>query len=78
MPSRSRLRAVHCDILTLGQYLQPTRNHLQVVEYIHPDLFKAYGEEARQMGFGLEQVIALVREREAALSSETVNSEREA
>ncbi len=34
--------------------------------------------EARQMGFSLEQVIALVREREVALSSETVNSEREA
>jgi lipoyl synthase len=45
------LRRIGCDLLTLGQYLQPTRNHFQVVEYIHPDQFKAYGEEARKMGF---------------------------
>lgn len=45
------LRRIGCDMLTLGQYLQPTREHFQVVEYIHPDQFKAYGEEAKQMGF---------------------------
>ncbi len=45
------LRRVHCDILTLGQYLQPTLKHLPVVEFIPPAQFEAYGEQARQMGF---------------------------
>ncbi len=33
------LRGARCDILTLGQYLQPTLRHLPVVEFISPDLF---------------------------------------
>src|SRR5439155_25329090 len=45
------LRRVGCDILTLGQYLQPTLKHLPVVEFIRPENFEAYGEEARKMGF---------------------------
>jgi lipoic acid synthetase len=45
------LRAVDCDILTLGQYLQPTRHHLPVVEFIDPERFAAYGRIAREMGF---------------------------
>lgn len=45
------LRASNCDILTLGQYLQPTRAHLPVVEYIRPEKFQEYGEIARRMGF---------------------------
>lgn len=57
----SDLRQIGCDLLTLGQYLQPTRNHFQVVEYIHPDKFKAYGEEARQMGFTHVASAPLVR-----------------
>ncbi len=42
------LRAVDCDILTIGQYLQPSSKHLQVNNFIHPDLFanwQAFGEE---------------------------------
>ena len=42
------LRGVNCDILTIGQYLQPTAKHLGVNEFIHPDRFaawKAFGEE---------------------------------
>ncbi|MEM7581559.1 MAG: lipoyl synthase [Mastigocoleus sp.] len=42
------LRAVDCDILTIGQYLQPTQKHLNVDEFVHPDKFaawKAFGEE---------------------------------
>ncbi|RCJ30967.1 lipoyl synthase [Nostoc minutum NIES-26] len=42
------LRAVDCDILTIGQYLQPSQKHLQVNEFIHPEQFdtwKAFGEE---------------------------------
>jgi lipoic acid synthetase len=45
------LRAANCDILTLGQYLQPTLKHLPVVEFVSPEKFQAYGERARQMGF---------------------------
>ncbi len=45
------LRAVGCDILTLGQYLQPTLKHLPVKEFVPPDKFDVYGERARQMGF---------------------------
>jgi lipoic acid synthetase len=45
------LRQAQCDILTLGQYLQPTLKHLPVVEFISPDRFECYGERARHMGF---------------------------
>ncbi|HTN74776.1 MAG TPA: lipoyl synthase [Pirellulaceae bacterium] len=40
-----------CDLLTLGQYLQPGEGYLPVVEYIHPDLFAEYGQAAKAMGF---------------------------
>lgn len=45
------LRNAGCDILTLGQYLQPTLRHLPVSEFITPETFAEYGERARQMGF---------------------------
>jgi len=45
------LRQAGCDILTLGQYLQPTLKHLPVVEFVPPDTFEAYGQRAREMGF---------------------------
>jgi lipoic acid synthetase len=45
------LRAAQCDILTLGQYLQPTLKHLPVVEFIHPDKFAEYSRTAGAMGF---------------------------
>jgi lipoyl synthase len=45
------LREAQCDILTLGQYLQPTLKHLSVAEFVSPDRFAAYGERARSMGF---------------------------
>jgi lipoic acid synthetase len=45
------LRAARCDILTLGQYLQPTLRHLPVVEFIHPDAFARYKAVAETMGF---------------------------
>jgi len=45
------LRRVRCDILTLGQYLQPTLRHLPVVEFVRPKRFQLFGEEARKMGF---------------------------
>ncbi len=45
------LRRVGCQILTLGQYLQPTIKHLPVVEFIRPERFSALGDRARSMGF---------------------------
>ena len=45
------LRRVGCRILTLGQYLQPTLQHLPVTEFISPEQFDAYGRRAREMGF---------------------------
>jgi len=45
------LRAVGCDLLTLGQYLQPTARHLPVVEYVSPERFAWYGAQARALGF---------------------------
>ena len=45
------LRRANCDLLTLGQYLQPTLKHLPVVEFIRPEKFTEYGRLAEQMGF---------------------------
>lgn len=45
------LRAHLCALLTIGQYLRPTPNHLPVMEYVHPDRFKAWGERAMALGF---------------------------
>jgi lipoyl synthase len=45
------LRRVGCDILTLGQYLQPTFKHLPVVEFIPPERFAAYKQVAEELGF---------------------------
>jgi len=45
------LRRVGCQILTLGQYLQPTIKHLPVVEFIRPERFLALGDHARALGF---------------------------
>ena len=45
------LRESGCDILTLGQYLQPTLAHLPVVEFVTPEKFAAYKEKAQALGF---------------------------
>jgi lipoic acid synthetase len=45
------LRGQGVDILTLGQYLRPTANHLPVEEYVHPDQFAAYREQGLELGF---------------------------
>jgi lipoyl synthase len=51
MFSLSDLRQVHCDLLTLGQYLQPTLRHLPVARFVTPAEFAAFGSAAREMGF---------------------------
>ena len=45
------LRAHDCDMLTLGQYLQPSVHHLPVTRFVHPDEFEQLGELGRNMGF---------------------------
>jgi lipoyl synthase len=45
------LRAHGCDMLTLGQYLQPTRNHLPVMEFVRPEKFEEYRVAAERIGF---------------------------
>ncbi len=45
------LRAHGCDVLTLGQYLQPTKMHLEVKSFVHPDQFAFWKEEGLKLGF---------------------------
>jgi lipoic acid synthetase len=45
------LKAAGCDFLTIGQYLQPSKDHYPVKEYVHPDLFKKYEEIGLEIGF---------------------------
>ena len=60
--SMKDLRSVGCDILTLGQYLQPTPKHLPVVEFIKPEQFKKYQEIGlNELGFRFVESGPLVR-----------------
>ena len=45
------LRGVGCDILTIGQYLRPSPDHLPIARFVHPDTFAAYEKAARAAGF---------------------------
>jgi lipoic acid synthetase len=54
-------RAVGCDILTVGQYLQPTKEHLPVDRYVHPDEFRMFKEAGIGMGFRHVESGPLVR-----------------
>jgi lipoic acid synthetase len=51
MVALTDLRRAGCDILTLGQYLQPTLKHLPVIDFVSPEQFAALGNAAREMGF---------------------------
>ena len=55
------LRSVGCDVLTLGQYLQPTKNHLAVKEFITPQVFEKYRLIALEKGFRFVESGPLVR-----------------
>ncbi|MDD9139747.1 MAG: lipoyl synthase [Candidatus Cardinium sp.] len=55
------LRAVDADVLTLGQYLQPTKQHLAVVSFVHPDKFSHFKEEGMKRGFSYVESGPLVR-----------------
>ncbi|KAL3311020.1 hypothetical protein Ciccas_010407 [Cichlidogyrus casuarinus] len=45
------IRAVGVDCLTLGQYVQPTKRHLKVKEYVHPDKYDHWAKAGRKLGF---------------------------
>ena len=55
------MRAHGIDMLTIGQYLQPSGGHLPVARYVHPDTFAMFEREAQAMGFRHAAVGALVR-----------------
>ena len=55
------LREHNVDMLTIGQYLMPTGDHLPVRRYVHPDTFKMFEEKAAEMGFVHAAVGAMVR-----------------
>lgn len=55
------LRDHHCDILTIGQYLQPTKEHLPVDRYVTLEEFKMFKEEGLEMGFKAVESAPLVR-----------------
>lgn len=55
------LKTHGCNILTIGQYLQPTKNHLPVDRFVHPDEFQLYKEEGMKMGFKVVESSPLVR-----------------
>lgn len=55
------LRAVGCEVMTIGQYLQPTRNHYPVQEYIHPDVFEQYRLAGIEKGFRHIESAPMVR-----------------
>jgi lipoic acid synthetase len=50
-----------CDVLTIGQYLQPTKMHLEVEEFVHPDKFAFYKEEGLKRGIKYVESSPLVR-----------------
>lgn len=66
------LRQAGVDMLTIGQYLQPSKFHIEVKEYVHPDKFKKYGQIAKDLGFKRVESSPFVRSsyRARALSDE--------
>lgn len=55
------LRNSGVDVVTIGQYLQPTRKHLPVIRFVHPDEFAEYREAGYEMGFDYVESGPLVR-----------------
>ncbi|GAA0126017.1 lipoyl synthase [Clostridium sp. CTA-19] len=55
------LKSYECDIVTIGQYLQPSKNHVELVEYVHPDKFNKFKDIGMKMGFRYIASAPLVR-----------------
>ena len=54
-------RNAGCQMMTIGQYLQPTLSHIDVAEYVHPDTFAYYKEKGIELGFDSIESAPLVR-----------------
>ncbi|MHC4834100.1 MAG: hypothetical protein ACYTFH_09480, partial [Planctomycetota bacterium] len=54
-------RESDADIMTIGQYLQPTRNHLPIARWVHPDEFERYRVSGLEKGFKVVESGPLVR-----------------
>lgn len=68
------LRKVGCDILTIGQYIQPSRKHLEVAKYYKPEEYEYLKEVAKSLGFKSYQIGPLVRSSyHAKISSSVLN-----
>lgn len=55
------LRDAGCEVMTIGQYLQPTANHYTVRDYIHPDVFEQYRKKGIELGFRHIESAPMVR-----------------
>src|SRR5947209_1960720 len=55
------LRVIGVDVVTLGQYLRPTKRHMKVVDYVTPETFERWKVEAEGMGFAYVASGPLVR-----------------
>ncbi|MDH4101454.1 MAG: lipoyl synthase [Nitrospirota bacterium] len=55
------LKDADCDMVTIGQYLQPSRRHLPVIEYVRPEVFEEYRRIGEEIGFALVASAPLVR-----------------
>lgn len=55
------LRDVGCEVMTIGQYLQPTAKHYPIHDYIHPDVFEEYRLEGLKLGFRHMESAPMVR-----------------
>jgi lipoic acid synthetase len=55
------LLAVGCSVMTIGQYLQPTKRHLPVAEYVYPEQFEKWKEAGLRKGFRFVESYPLVR-----------------
>ncbi len=45
------LKKSDVDVITFGQYMRPTKKHMKVVEYVHPDKFDYWAKKATELGF---------------------------
>lgn len=66
------LRDNGCEIVTIGQYLQPTKSHLSVDRYVHPDIFAKYKSAGEELGFSYIESAPLVRS--SYMADKAVNS----
>jgi lipoyl synthase len=73
------LRAHDVEMITIGQYLAPSKHHLPVLRYVHPDVFEMFGREAEAMGFTHAASAPLVRssyhaDQQAHAAAQAINS----